>query len=475
MKLASSLRSFALIDLFLFGCSVSTPISSPVTSLARPRNNNEAVSNTTTDTNFDGQFYAGATLGTLLRMEAIPNRTFYDFDGQTVKHPFDTLADAGVNAVRVEATRGQCLGPTHFVNNASTLGEELTFTLDSGCIDIQVETARRGVAKGMRVVLTINQGFDIPPELENLNYAQMVENVQNETKRQLNPFLEAKVLPDIILLENEGSDGFLFNETSTGHTRGVKDGKAPDATVDKELCGEIPTGNLVSYPQIAGYYKAEILAANEAIEAAGYSTATVRYGLHSHGQYVQWKESVIHGPSPPSESKLVDTTGAECPADGVIPDFILAQNASTLLTIAGFSAYPDPMTPNDIDSPASQADTLSRLNATLTQLQGYAESYGKFDSGPFAGQYKLQGLGVEYATSYTSAQIPEEQQETSRMWTLVKGFNAFLGMLWYEPWYCYADWEGGEATLCQKVADNGEAPTDNLKTWGQAAVSPWKD
>ena len=92
--------------------------------------------NTTSDVN--SEFWAGATLGTLIRMENVPNCVFYDYDGTTVKNPFKTLGDAGVNAVRVEATRGQCLGPTKFVNNASTLSEELTFALDWGCIDIQV-------------------------------------------------------------------------------------------------------------------------------------------------------------------------------------------------------------------------------------------------------------------------------------------------------------------------------------------------
>ena len=84
----------------------------------------------------NGEFWAGATLGTLISMENIANCIFYDYDGTTVKDPFKTLGDAGVNAVRVEATRSQCLGPTKFVNNASTLGEELTFTLDWGCMDI---------------------------------------------------------------------------------------------------------------------------------------------------------------------------------------------------------------------------------------------------------------------------------------------------------------------------------------------------
>lgn len=411
-----------------------------------------------------------------MRMEAIPERKFYDFDGKTIKDPFKTLGDAGVNALRVQGRRGQCLGPTEFVNNGSTLGNELTFSLDWGCLDIQVKTAGRGIAQGMKVVLTINQGFDIPEGMESFTYEQMIGEVGKEAKRQLQPFLNANIVPDVILLENEGTDGFLFNEIVTGHIRGNDDGKAPKGQVDKERCGQIPTGNMNSYAQYAGYLKAEINACNEAIRSYGFSTATVRYGLHSHGQYVQWKEAVVHGPEQANQTELKDTSGKIC-SSAVIPQNILAQNVSQMLNILGFSAYPDPMTPTDINSKDSEQATLGRLSKTLTQLQGYAEAYGKYENGPFAGQYKLQSLGVEYATTYKYEQVKQEQELTSMMWELVNKFSNVLGMLWYEPWYCHGDWEGGDAGLCHKIDSDGisgEAPTDTLITWGKAAVSPWK-
>lgn len=47
--------------------------------------------------------------------------------------------------------------------------------------------------------------------------------------------------------------------------------------LDQESCGKIPTGNIASYPQYAGYLKAEVVACNEAITASGLSTATTRY------------------------------------------------------------------------------------------------------------------------------------------------------------------------------------------------------
>ncbi len=125
--------------------------------------------------------------------------------------------------------------------------------MDFSCIDSQVKTAQRAVAEKMWIQLTINQGFTIPKELESMTYAQMVDNVRGETKRQLEPFLDVKIVPDIILLENEGSDGFLFVEESTGHVRETSDGKGNTANIDKELWGQMLTGNMAFYPQLAGY------------------------------------------------------------------------------------------------------------------------------------------------------------------------------------------------------------------------------
>ena len=477
MKSLLSSYSFSALRVYTVLSLVFSPaISHPRITYSPPRN-----ATTDTNVNFEGQFWAGADIGTVIRMENIPGRVFYDFDGKTVKDPIKTLADTGINVLRVEGERGQCLGPTHFVNNDTTLGAELLFSLDWGCLDTQVKTAQRGVALGMRVVLTINQGLDIPKGMESYSYAEMIKEVQKEAKRQLQPFLDAKILPDVILLENEGSDGFLFHEPSTGHDRGVKGSKAPTAQIDKELCGQLPTGNMASYPQYAGYLKAEVLACNEAITAAGFSTATVRYGLHSHAQYVQWKEGVVHGPNPPSESALKDSAGNSCSSGQVIPEEILAHNVSTMLNIAGFSAYPDPMTPTDIHSDVTILADLDRPLKTLTQLQGYAEAYGKYTDGPFKGQWKLQALGVEWATRYSADQVAQEVKLTELLWERVKKFDAFLGMMWWEPWYCYNDWEGGDATLCRRVKTGeggqgtGAVPTEAMKTWGAAAVSPWKE
>ncbi|KAI4249556.1 MAG: hypothetical protein LQ352_005588, partial [Teloschistes flavicans] len=432
------------------------------------------------------EFWAGADIDTVPRMLALPGRTVYDFDGKTIKDPVQILADAGINSFRVETYRGDCVDEKPFVNNASSVANERNFRLDFGCIGTKVKLAKQAIGLGMKMQLTINQGFNIPDGMEKYSYAEMVEEVEKEAKRQLQPFLDANIVPNIILFENEGSDGFLFHEVATGHDRASNDGKVSKDVVNQERCGQIPTGKMNSYPQWAGYNKAEVEACSQAIQAAGFSADAVRYGIHSHGQYVQWKEGVVHGPERPSQTKLTKLDGSPCEGANPIPSDILALDVAEMLTIAGFSAYPDPMRPEDINSDASIELTLDRLNKTLTQLQGYAEEYGKYTDGPFAGQYKLQGLGVEYATRYlfdsdpSKNEIRQQQRHTELMWSLVKEkFSAtFLGMMWWEPWYCNNNWEGGEGTLCHLTFDGdkmGEVPTDTLKTWGAAAVSPWKE
>ena len=414
----------------------------------------------------------------MLRAEGIPGRIFYDYDGKTEKDPIKTLGDAGLNAFRVETFPRQCLGPTVFDNAHDPIGQELLFQLDFGCIDLKVKAAQQAIALGMKFQLTINQGDTIPTEWEKYTYHEMLLAVQKETKRQLQPFLNAKIVPDIILLENEGTSGFLFTENSTGHVRGVGNSKTSASTTDKELCGQLPHGNLASYPLLAGFYKGEVQACNEAIKAAGFSTAAIRYGLHSHGQYVQWKEALVHGPTPRSQTTLKTPSGATCNFTGVIPADLLSQDVANTLTIMGFSAYPDPIAPVNVNSVQSQAATLSGLNDTLSQLQGYAETKGKWIDGPFKGQYQLQALGVEYATRFTQEQVPQQVAHTKMMWDLVKGYSVLLGIMWYEPWYCYGDWEGGNATMSLRLDGkkgvSAEKPRDTLKTWGKAAVSPWK-
>lgn len=75
------------------------------------------------------------------------------------------------------------------------------FRLDFGCIDTGAKTAQQAVAQGMKSVLTFNQGPSIPAEQEYYSCRQRIDAVQLRRKRRLQPFPDAKLLPNIILSE----------------------------------------------------------------------------------------------------------------------------------------------------------------------------------------------------------------------------------------------------------------------------------
>jgi arabinogalactan endo-1,4-beta-galactosidase len=115
-SLAISIHFLILYGQHTSACPVSTP----------PILNSTAVQNQA--------FWAGADIGTTLRMEAIPGHSFYDFDGMTKKDPIQTLAHAGVNAIRVEARSGQCLGPSECNNAGDIIGKDLNFRFNYGTV-----------------------------------------------------------------------------------------------------------------------------------------------------------------------------------------------------------------------------------------------------------------------------------------------------------------------------------------------------
>lgn len=205
-------------------------------------------------------FLAGASLGTVLRAEAIPGRVFYDADGVTVKDPLDVMESAGFNAVRVETFIDSCTGPNPpFDNSGNVLFRELNYLLDSGCIDVQVKTAQLAKSRNMKVILTVNLGTAIPTPWLHLNYTQMLQAIDVEVRRQIIPFVQAGIQPDsydIVLLENEGTAGLLFSITlpnGQSYSRGAGDNPTvPAAQLYQETCGLLPSGYFSVYPQLAG-------------------------------------------------------------------------------------------------------------------------------------------------------------------------------------------------------------------------------
>lgn len=427
-------------------------------------------------------FYAGATVQSVLRAADIPGRLFYAVDGTSLQNPFDSLQSAGFNAVRVETNITTCSGPSPpFDNSGNVLERESLDDLDGGCIDIQVQAAQLANDRNMKVVLTINMGIMIPEGWQSYNFAQMLDAIDAEVRRQIQPFLLAGVQPDIVLLGGEETAGMLYNVILPNgdlHTRGKEDNAAvSQQQVMQEVCGQVPTGNIFSYPQLAGYYKQEIVSVTASLQEAGFNPSDTRFGLHSHRQYVDFKQSIVYSTDP--ENEVTATSGnVTCNLTGIIPDDILSLKASDLLDIMGFSSYPEPMAPSDVSSPAAWNATFDELQTTLELMDQVAMRFGKYTSGPYAGQYVKQGLAVEYASTFI---VPEEaqyqQQHTELYFSILQEYPWFLGALWYEPTYVYTDWQGGNASLYHKwynsdLTQTSEAPDATFFTWGSFARSP---
>ena len=210
------------------------------------------------------------------------------------------------------------------------------------------------------------------------------------------------------------------------------------------------------------------------LRQAGFDPTSTRFGLHSHGQYVDLKQQVVYNTDPASE--LIATSGGiTCNLPGVIPDYILNLKASDLLDIMGFSCYPP--RPSDISDASAQLASFDQLSNTLGLMNQVAQRYGTFSSGPYAGQYVKQGLVVEYGTQFHYPdEVAYQQQHTELFFKTTQAFPWWMGAIWYEPTYTYAIWNGGEMSLYYKFSTNGtntsEAPTATLSTWGSFARSP---
>ena len=417
-----------------------------------------------------------------LRAEAIPNRTFYAGDGVTIQDPFDALAEAGLNAVRVETYRNLSSQPTTAFNNSgAVLNRELNSLLDIGNIDIAVLTAGLAKERNMKVVLTINMGADIPTAWQQFNYSQMLGAIDGEVRRQLVPFLQARIQPDIILFENENSVGFLYTVTlpdGEEYDRGTGSSASVSATqLEQELCGILPTGHNNFYPQIAGYYKQQILSCQDAISEAGFDPASTRYGLHSQQKYIDWKQSIVYNDTNPDLELAVSVNGTNCSFEGVILQNILNLRAADLLDIMGFSSYPSPTRPTNVSSTALLNATFSAVRQTLSLTDSVVSRYGLYTSGPFAGQYQKQALAVEYASEFSYPdELEYQQQHTQLYFQTLQTRPYFLGALWWEPTWAYNNFDGGNASLYHKWSSGAygtnEAPTSTLAYWGSFARSP---
>ena len=94
---------------------------------------------------------------------------------------------------------------------------------------------------------------------------------------------------------------------------------------------------------------------------------------------------------------------------------------------------------------------------------------GQVATGPYLGQWQVQMLAVDYATSLrapgdTAAQVAYTQM-FSPWWPPNEWY---LGALWWEPTYAHNTWVGDQGSLYRPVIGSGSlvAPQSTLATSG---------
>lgn len=379
----------------------------------------------------------------------MPGRIFTDFSNVNKIDPVEFGASYGMNAVRLATTMGQCLGPSRLDNSPGWPEREKLFTLDLGCIDLQVRLAQRAKAVDAKVVHAINMGSPIPTAWLRYSYPQMLAALAKETSRHIQPFLDAGVQPDVVLFGTEETDGILKTELLPNgytHERGILDQYTSWETYERELCGQIPTGSTAAWPQLAGYYKQMAATISARLTAAGMDPTLTRYGLHSHGQYFPWKTDVVYNQSPSAETSI-QQGNISCSARGIVPEPLYSTRAADVLDIMGFSGYPNPSTPVTMDKVGYNA-TFAPIYTNLAAAKPVVERFGKHASGPFKGQYVKQVLLAETGMSFVSPnQMPFAAAAWDMFFKIFDSLDWVLGALYWEPFYGRNYWEGGRASL----------------------------
>lgn len=271
------------------------------------------------------------------------------------------------------------------------------------------------------------------------------------------------------------TDGMVFATWLPGgqtHTRGDPDGRVSLEQYRQEICGQIPTGYIGSWPQLAAFYKHQIFSIKDLLVENGMDPALSRFALHSHGQYFGFKQDVVYGTSH-SETMATgwyQNTFFTCTFEGIIPDHLLNATTADLIDIMGFSGYAQPMTPVNMTDAGFEA-SISYVADNVANGQAVAEDRGRWTSGPFQGQYKKQSLILETGSNFAlPAQADDQSSFIKYFWDRLTPFESFLGALWWEPFYAINHWEGGDASLYRVPSTGTWSPTvlvpmDPLKTF----------
>ncbi|HEY8780352.1 MAG TPA: glycosyl hydrolase 53 family protein [Mucilaginibacter sp.] len=417
--------------------------------------------------------YLGGCMSVLHRIELIPGRSFQDINGTQVD-PIKHMAGKGFKSIRIFVSSDQPLtNPAGFPDNTNADYRELNYMLDMGGISEQVNLALRAKAAGMKVVLTLQfgQGYGpdswgeyIPKAWLNLTYTQMLTQLDTETRRLLTPFLDAGIQPDIIIVENEADSGMLYQYQNGSGSMAIRNNPSTD------VFSNVATGIYEIWPKCAGYFKRVILSAKAVIKEKGMNNDYTRFSVHTttNSNRIRSTYDRVFDQPDINETNYV-VNGVDQGVVSIIPADIRNTKLKDLVDIMGASVYPA------VPASGSAADitaSLSQFNSDWGYVGGKITSFGRWTSGPYNGQFKKQGLVVEYALG----SVTEDVRTASVKEFLNEVCNNYpwvIGALWWEPEYAHNNWYGSTAELYYGVGWNTttltvpvfkESPT--LSVWG---------
>jgi hypothetical protein len=132
-----------------------------------------------------------------------------------------------------------------------------------------------------------------------------------------------------------------------------------------------------------------------------------------------------------------------CDLVNIIPASLYVQSASDVLDVMGWSGYPNPMHVTDLDGPG-MVSAMARINANLASSKKVAEKYGRGDDG----KYIKVALILETAEAYSyPAEMAIQDAFTHAFFARLLTEEYLLGVLYYEPMYGRAYFEGGKAAF----------------------------
>lgn len=436
---------------------------------------------------------AGGCIAQLERFESIPGRRYLDFSGKPTD-PVAFLARNGFNAGRVGDYFIYSLKAPRPDNSGDVNNRERNFRLDKDGLDRQVRTAKRLQATGQKVVLTLHFGADgpvdnwheyVPDAWKDLTYAEVCSEIEKKTRIYLGAFLDAGIQPDIIVVGNESNSGMVYQYLGRDGKMHIRDTKTHpnDSTAG---------GDIRNYPKFAGFFKAAILSAKATLRKRRLPVEKTLFSVHAASDpgVIAWMFGNVFG----SDEEALGHKRADRdqyfyygdrrgPLMTSIPAHIRNVNLRDVVDIMGGSFYPHHP---ESETQAAYDKAMTPLTRQLDAIRARLESYGKYTSGPYAGQWKKRFLVVEFGTDtdeyFSPASAKRQSRFLTHFWNSLAKYPWTVGAMWWEPTYCNNNWFADKGSLYRRdpdfvpksVTDTvGECrPLSGLATWGKFGARP---